>query len=228
MRAMILAALMLFAAAAPAAKPPAGVDKLKPGAPRHVQKFWDACEAERPRQVAAAQERLAGLRAGLAKAKAARISPRPDTSGKTYTYLTAQVKAAEVASIQAAVNQARQHLDGLRAGDILTPPQLTLETLEVGSIGTAYGLRVQQVVDKQNMLVRLALPFEGVISDAKHPVWLHGKSTEGLADGKRVEGEMLLEVVGTKQYETPLDGPRTVYLLRPFVVADWVERGAKR
>lgn len=69
-------------------------------------------------------------------------------------------------------------------------------------------LTVLSVVDKDNLLL--------IWGDRKPTVfWVSGFPTSGLADDNKVQLQAVLEVVGTKKYETTI-GQKTVMWLKPF------------
>jgi len=117
--------------------------------------------------------------------------------------------------------------------------------IEVGSIGKCFGYQVQQVV-KDDMIVILQVQVRErplvdtgnpvanqrfaytsythlVIKPLDNPVWLTGISTVGMVDDHFVKDEPVLEVIGTKQYPTAIGGVKTVFLVRPFNIEDWLE-----
>ena len=94
----------------------------------------------------------------------------------------------------------------------------TLFEMKKGEIGvwraTAWfsvGLQqfdVLSVVDDENMLVKV---------DDDEIYWVSGFSTEGMSDGTTVEGlASILEVVGTKKYNTAIGGAKTVPWIKPY------------
>ena len=92
----------------------------------------------------------------------------------------------------------------------------TLKRVEKGAIGvfrspiwyssSLESFDVLQIIDKENMLIQ----------EDDDIYWLSGFSTDGLADGKRIDGlAAVVEVVGTKSYSTRF-GKRTVFWIKPY------------
>jgi hypothetical protein len=95
-----------------------------------------------------------------------------------------------------------------------------LTDLRMGNIGATYDpilknawdIKVIEVIDDSNMLAECSW------RDEPQLCWLKGFSTFGLIDGNQIGAIMppLVEVSGTKRYQSALGGSKTVPLLEPF------------
>jgi len=74
---------------------------------------------------------------------------------------------------------------------------------------------IQQVIDEKSMLVRLQL------NKNDEMVWVRGINTTGFADGSPWKaGDIILKIMGTKQYKSAFGPQVTVFLLEPVEVVD--------
>lgn len=89
--------------------------------------------------------------------------------------------------------------------------------LQTGDIGRA-DVRIIQIIDQRNAVAALEWNHAFIAeirrdTSNKADIWMTDYDTAGKVDGRRES--MLVEVVGTKQYEST-GGMRTVLLVKPF------------
>jgi len=75
--------------------------------------------------------------------------------------------------------------------------------------------KIQQIIDEQNMLVRLPKEVSWV---GDITVWITGVSTVGFADGTDFVNNEPFAITGTKKYTTAL-GDNTVFVLEPVEIS---------
>lgn len=83
-------------------------------------------------------------------------------------------------------------------------------TPKVGSLGTIGGVRVLQIVGKDQML------GERRILDDRQTYWIKGIDTSNMADDQVVPLRAMFVCVGNKTYETVSGGTNTVMVVEPF------------
>lgn len=119
-------------------------------------------------------------------------------------------KALEgVSKIKAAEGQKYQ--DTAHNQMLLVVPELRLAVGEYGSLGD---VQIVQIVDTNNMLVRIG---------EDELVWLEGIDTSGLVDDHDFTLTTNLQITGTKQYNTAMGATKTVFVAQPCDHRRWVE-----
>jgi hypothetical protein len=88
--------------------------------------------------------------------------------------------------------------------------------LEVGRIFFLFDdntFRVQQIIDKQNMIVELNALGKSTT------VWLRGFDTSKYADDIIIKpaSDQVFKITGTQQYDTTDGGTKTLFILEPFI-----------
>jgi hypothetical protein len=88
--------------------------------------------------------------------------------------------------------------------------------LEIGRIFFFFDdntFQIQQIIDKQNMIVELNALGESIT------VWVRGIPTSSYADGSiiRPTSKQLYKVTGTQQYDTTNGGTKTLFVLEPYI-----------
>jgi hypothetical protein len=96
-------------------------------------------------------------------------------------------------------------------------PELDLGKLAVGQFGlpmklVGFGLEQYSV---QMGILEINSPEDMILDNFGHPIWLSGKSTEGLVDGKLFPLKGVYWVSGTKSYTNVAGARSTIFLIEP-------------
>lgn len=131
------------------------------------------------------------------------------------------------------VAEVRKRIKELEKGSSLFIPNIEMP-IKAGAIGRLNDERAKviQVIDDKNMIVRILFTVQGVklvgaqggVGGAAVPdfktyeklFWAKGFDTAGLADDSLFSLDGVLEVSGTKMYETVGGGTETLFILEPF------------
>lgn len=97
--------------------------------------------------------------------------------------------------------------------------------LEIGRIFYFFDdntFQIEQIIDKQNMIVELNALGKSVT------VWIHGLPTSNYADDMTIKptSEQLYKVTGTQQYDTTIGGTKTLFVLEPYLSQDRDEKSS--
>lgn len=108
---------------------------------------------------------------------------------------------------------------------------------QVGTIGAIkpHHFKVLQVIDKSNFVASVIYQNQVNYTDGRtyqrgesrdEPVWVSGFDTTGFVDGQIVLDEKMIQITGTKQYNS-LAGVKTVLLIQPCDVNSYLIKNAK-
>jgi hypothetical protein len=103
-----------------------------------------------------------------------------------------------------------QDLENLLSSTAASIPGLP--TPSVGTIGRLTKAKVTQVVDETNALV----------SRSEETLWVANVSTAGIVDGRDLDDNLIVEVVGTRRYKTVAGATNTVFVLKPLQISEYL------
>jgi hypothetical protein len=128
-------------------------------------------------------------------------------------------KELKEAAIQVS-NRQLDHLKAIQKGEAPYIPFL-LRPLTTGKIGRFENpvFKIQQIVDENNMLVRIRIGFEDGGIEPYEDLWLQGVPTADLADGNAFEEDRVYRIVGNRQYDTAIGATKTVMHVEVFDAA---------
>jgi hypothetical protein len=128
-------------------------------------------------------------------------------------------KEVKEAAIQVS-NRQLDHLKAIQKGKAPYVPFLR-RPLSTGKIGRFENpvFIIQQIVDEDNMLVRIGVGNQNGGFTLNEDIWLQGIPTTDLADGKAFEEDRVYRVVGNRQYDTALGATKTVMHVEVFDAA---------
>jgi hypothetical protein len=171
--------------------------------------YWDKCQRRKVEEINQTQEAIDEAIVSLKGGPETIERMRSD--GRNTDYFESLQKRLEDK-----IEQAKQELSA-KADPyyIAEPPMMSANET---SMGTAKG-KIIQIIDDQNAIVDLEL-FSSVQPEHQ-TVWISGVSTEGQVDGSVVFGCFV--VTGTQQYQS-LTGQRTVRMLKPFNIRNYLKR----
>ena len=225
--------------------PPPQIWKARSDAPPEIQawlrRFPQLRQAELDRfdeRIAEQTARLAAVQGELASAQQQlrRVERRPvgkvsfqNTLGQTRyrmdkgdrrrKYEEKKEQQAVVKKRESAIRDQEAVIAGLRkkrevlAGDTLFLPMPDFR-FRKGSFGhLTGGVRIVQIIDEANCIVH----YEGA------DFWLEGCDTTPFADDQHVPIETPVTISGNRQFRTVLGASRTVYVLKPFEWATYVD-----
>lgn len=178
--------------------------------PKKIKEYLERSEALRKQLIPLNEQKLQQATAAVANAKKGAVnkSRGGEFANGVPIFATADDKKERVAELQSTVNEIKKKISNLKDGTIHVNGGLP-DNLGVGDIGRIWnGVKIVQIVDKQNALV-------GFNSGGKDRVtaWLKGFDMSKHADDSTGEVDSLLEVSGTKTYETANGSTRTVFVL---------------
>jgi hypothetical protein len=125
-------------------------------------------------------------------------------------------RAKEVKALKKRLETVRAQYNGAApkgptASDLLLPDLVA----QVGSVGKLGTVRIQQILDDDNML----------IDAGNQTVWVKGYSTKGLVDSNdpKFEINSIFQITGTKRYTTVIGATTTCFVAEPCELSDFVE-----
>lgn len=156
----------------------------------------------------------------LAFAKRGAINPRLSEtvkSKKGFVFPSKEEKEKTIKNIEESLEEYEKIKELVDAKLLYRAAQMPHD-FGVGDIGVIhFGIKLIQRIDDGIARVEIG----------KQTVFLSGIDFSNLADGDRFSCKEVLEVTGTKQYQTVLGAGRTEYILEPFKLAkdaDFLER----
>jgi hypothetical protein len=213
-------------ASQPVVAPANKIPVLKANAPEDVKKFWELCRAEKPNEIKSLEDSIKLHQSYISNAKDEKAKQKINTDIKKLQDKLRIVKFSPAhISIPAIGNMHKAGSIGqLREGNLF------------------YSIRVVQVIDSKNALikaigVRMVPRFASnklVGHDSQgyelEPVWITGVDTTGWVDEAAADLKLsdCWRVSGTKTFATASGSPRTVAIIEPFDIHDWLEQGESK
>lgn len=225
----LLTAAIAYGAAAPKKEPPPHIKAYLAQRPT---------PAEKVAAIKNLQKTLGQYRQTLARIRRGKISrvQTQITVGATgvITFPSREARSARAKQAQKQVTALLARLRGLKDGTgfwFAAMPSRPGERPTVGAIGRLPDpeVRVQQIIDGQNMLVTSSAwdplvilrrmgdmqPYLNSGGVRLEYFWVKGFPTKGIIDGRRRNVHDVFEVTGTKTYETVASGSKTVFVIEP-------------
>lgn len=231
MRSLIfVATLFLSLGAGPATKPAL---RLKANAPEVARVAFDASEVRRSELAKGAAKAIALVADRLRAAEAGRVvaggtgGVSRDGGREAYTFGSAAEKSAMVSRRKDDLAKAKAAVAAAKAGTLLLNDNLTEDGLRVGRVGEVFDLRVQQIIGDHKFRASVSVFSDKAGSGGqieRVDVMVDGLAVGNLVDGSDVKvAGQAFAISRTEHYITVTGAARTVLVLEPFDLRDWVE-----
>lgn len=181
----------------------------RPDTPKWVENFFEACSRRYHETVADLEAKYDQSESTLADVQSAKIS-----RSKSRLYLTfpsASDKRVAIARSKKKMEDVKGLLEKAKAEKY---PKTNFEAVDVIGEGMFGRLtfKLVQIVDDENSIVE---------TTNGETLWLASYPTKGMADEHRYALDVA--VSETKQYRTVLGATKTVMVIRPFSLSDWLK-----